>query len=135
MKLSHLAGLASLACIGAAIACSSSSNKGGGGEPDGGGGGGEGGTLDGAGAEAAPAKLPYVGSVSADTDVTGTTTVHSLSGLFAAASDAGSPAVDGGTCAGTASGSCCYLSPGTLAEAGVGDGGTTVTLVSAGTLS
>jgi hypothetical protein len=134
VKLSHLAGLASLACIGAALACGSSSNKGGGGEPDGGGGG-EGGTLEGGGAETGPAKLPYVGSVSADSTVAATTTTHSLTGAFALASDAGAAGADGGTCLGTESGSCCYVPPGTLAEAGAGDAGTTVSLVSAGTLS
>ncbi|MGH7294841.1 MAG: hypothetical protein ACRELB_07910, partial [Polyangiaceae bacterium] len=140
MKLSILAGVASvslLAALGPVAACGSSSNNGGGNGGNGDGGGGEGSAGDGGGGEASTAK-PYVGTVSAGLTIAGKTTTYTLSGVFVAASDAGAAGGDGGApaCLGTQSGSCCYLAPGALADAGTGagDGGATVSLVSAGTI-
>jgi hypothetical protein len=138
VKLSILAGVATVSFLGALVACGSSSNKGGGETGDGGGGegsvGGEGG-----GGETGSSAKPYVGTVTAGVTVAGKTTTYTLSGVFVAASDAGSGAgADAGTaCLGTQSGSCCYIPPGALADAGTGagDGGATVTAVGAGTIS
>jgi hypothetical protein len=133
VKLFILAGCASLACVVATAGCGSSSNKGSFSGEDGGAEGGEGGASSGGeggtgeGGSSGGA-TPYVGTVSA-AKTNAATPVYGLTAEFAATPDAaaGTP-----TCAGTQSGSCCYIAPGALASDA---GAPTVTLVSAGAIS
>lgn len=136
MKLSILAGFASLACVVAAAACGSSSNGGSPpGQDAGGEGGGEGGVSEG-GSEGGSSggATPYVGTVSASKTNSASNPVYALTAGFTLTSDAGASTP---TCSGTQSGSCCYVPPAAGAgDAGASDAGTpSVALVSAGAIA
>lgn len=130
MKLFILASVATLSCV--AVACGSSSNKSSPTTPDGGEGGtssgGEAGAGDSGSSSGGP--TPYVGEVTA-TKAGTTTTVYTLSATFAANPDAGATTP---SCAGTQSGSCCFL-PATDGGTATDGGSSSITLLSAGAIT
>ena len=138
MKLSILAGVASLSCLALVAACSSSSNKGSGGGGDGGSSsGGEGGGGD-SGSSSGGGSLPYFGAMTASRTVAGATTIYTISGGFFATPDVSIPdASAAATCptAGTVSGSCCFVPPAAPSDAGASDAGATFSFVSAGAIT
>jgi hypothetical protein len=135
VKLFILAGLGVGASLVALAACGSSSS--GHGAFSGDGGGGEGGVGDGAGGGDGEGggifSKAYFGSVTAG-ELPGTKTTYTITADFIASLDGGGGGDGGIPCAGTLSGSCCYTPPATASDAGVGDGGVTLTTASAGAL-
>ncbi len=139
MKPWILALLATSTSLAAVAACSSSSNSGTFSGGDGGAtaeGGADGGHGDGGGSSGG-AHLPYFGTMTA-AKTSASTPLYAITGAFVAAGDGGAASVDASAtslCAGTVSGSCCYVAAGSLAtDGGVPDGGA-VALVSAGTIT
>ena len=137
MKLFILTGLGVGTSLVALAACGSSSS--GHGTFSGDGGGTEGSVGDAAGGGDGEGggifSKAYFGTVTAGELPTGTKTTYTITADFIASLDAGGTGGDGGIpCAGTQSGSCCYVPPGALADAGASDAGVTLTTASAGAI-
>jgi hypothetical protein len=132
VKLSILALVSTVTCIGAATACSSSSGNGfnnGGGDS---GTSGEAGTASdsGTGGETGGGSLPYVGEVTASNG-----TAFTITGAFGPAPTA-TPTAPMCPATGVSSGSCCYIPPAVASDAGTTtDAGSTAMALSAGTIT